>query len=1017
MFEYLDKLNEEQRKAATHLDGPLLIIAGAGSGKTTTLINRVAYMVDSGINPESILLLTFTNAAADNMKTRAKKLSNPDCGKITASTYHSFCAEVLREYAAFVGLNNQFVIITPQEELEAFKLCKSELGFGSMRSFPKAKDVMEIVSFCLNAMEDVEETIEGIFQNLDEKTMNAVKQVLERLKGYKEENRMLSYDDLLVKMHELLLNEDIRDILEDRYRYVMVDEYQDTCKIQEQIVMLLTKQNRNLAVVGDDYQCWHKDSLVETTNGTKKVSDICVGDEVQTIKKGKVCFSKVTNKTSHFGKVLSITTESGKNIRVTREHKMFASSPNFDEKYYVYLMYRKDKGFRIGITSGGKTKKINARTISERPEKLWYLKRCETKADACYLESYLSLKYQIPTLPFYCKDRNMAITQDNANKIFDKFGTNGFRLLEDFCMLFDYPNFIPQGITRCSEEKKNVNLQMDASHKYNSVSFEQKGQRVRKSFSNYKDAFVFAKRFAESKNAVLVEKLFFKEREFLNVVTASSLTVSMRIPVVENGEVVLDKIVNIEEVDDNCEVYHIEVESTGILIADKIASHNCIYGFRSADISNIIEFPERVGECEQVVIDTNYRSTKEILDVANEVMYAYADFGYPKQMKHTGRSLGKVAFVRPGKCDEEAQLIFESIRRWQEAGKNLSEYAVLSRKSKSTAGLEVKLTQAGIEYEKLGGLKFLEHQCILDMLSFFRAISNSMDELSWFHILDILPGIGEVFAHNVMNDLKNGTVDAPDSPWKKKKFYPDLVSLRSFVSEMEKKEDFEEVFDRVSDYYFDIVKRKIDHMVVSDEENRTKAYEQMEDDKETVGVLKDIAMKYDSIVSFLDSIVLDATPTVPTEGKVILSTIHSAKGMEWEHVDIMDCMDGITPELGAEHEDAMEDLRCFYVALTRAKDEEVLYAPYSAMICGKQYSNVTPFLSTCFDRGLLKLEASHKALGGESKKKIYLNVDYYEKNTAKSYGARWDADKRCWFVFEDHQNAKKLLMMYGQAYF
>ena len=206
-------------------------------------------------------------------------------------------------------------------------------------------------------------------------------------------------------------------------------------------------------------------------------------------------------------------------------------------------------------------------------------------------------------------------------------------------------------------------------------------------------------------------------------------------------------------------------------------------------------------------------------------------------------------------------------------------------------------------------------------------------------------------------------------------------------------------------------------MVVSDEENRTKAYEQMEDDKETVGVLKDIAMKYDSIVSFLDSIVLDATPTVPTEGKVILSTIHSAKGMEWEHVDIMDCMDGITPELGAEHEDAMEDLRCFYVALTRAKDEEVLYAPYSAMICGKQYSNVTPFLSTCFDRGLLKLEASHKALGGESKKKIYLNVDYYEKNTAKSYGARWDADKRCWFVFEDHQNAKKLLMMYGQAYF
>lgn len=1019
MFEYLDTLNEEQRKAATHIEGPLLIIAGAGSGKTTTLVNRIAYMVDNGILPENILLMTFTNAAADNMKLRASKLSNPECGKVTASTYHSFCADILRKYGTKVGLSKDFVIITPNEELEAFKLCKSELGFGAMKNFPKAKDVCGVVSLCLNACENVYDKIDEIFESDDEVRV-AVHKVVDKVFEYKKKNNLVSYDDLLTKMYELLQIEEVRSALESHYKYVMVDEYQDTCKIQEKIVMLLTKDNRNLVVVGDDYQCWHKDSLVETTDGPKKVSDICIGDEVQTIKKGKVCFSKVTNKTSHLGKVLSITTESGKNIRVTKEHKMFASSPDFNEKYYVYLMYRKDKGFRIGITSGGKTKKINARTISERPEKLWYLKRCETKAEACYWESYLSLEYQIPTLPFYCKDRNIVITQGNANKIFDKFGANGFKLLEDFCMLFDYPNFIPQGTTRCSEEKKNVNLQMDASHKYNSVSFEHNGQRIRKCFSNYKDAFVFAKKLVESQNATLVEKLFIKEREFLNVVTASSLTVSMRIPVIENGEVVLDKIMTIEEVNDFCdvydlcEVYHIEVESTGILIADKVVSHNCIYSFRGADISNIIEFPKRVGGCENAVIDTNYRSTKEILDVANEIMKANADFGYPKVMKDAGSRGSKVRMVRPENIEREAEAVYEEIVRWQSSGKNLAEFAVLERNSNSSARLELLLTKNGIEFEKLGGLKFLEHQCVIDMLSFFKVISNQNDELSWFHLLDILPGIGEVYAHRVMGDLKTDSIE--NHPvWSKKGFYKDLLGLTVFIRGMSRnagKMEFEKVFDLTVKYYFDIVKSKIDKMVCKDEETRILAMEQMENDKETIALLKEIAMKYNGIVEFLDSIVLDATPVVPSEGKVVISTIHSAKGMEWEHVSLLDAMDGIVPNMkNTRHDEDMEDLRCLYVALTRAKNEEVIYAPMEAMVLGCIYTEPSSFLKSSMGLGMIEMPREEK----KRKQKIYLNVSYYDKEEAKSYGAKWDANERCWYCYDTDKYCELLIKMFGQV--
>lgn len=1016
MFEYLDKLNEEQKKAAMHIDGPLLIIAGAGSGKTTTLINRVAYMVDRGIDAESILLLTFTNAAADNMKKRASNLSNPDCKKITASTYHSFCAEIVRKYASFVGVKKDFVILTPSEELEAFKLCKSELGYGKFKDFPQSKDVMDVVSTCLNKMEDVYSVLDDVLEEKGEIIKDAVKKVVKRLVEYKKENNLMSYDDLLVKMEELLRNEDIRDLLEERYQYVMVDEYQDTNKIQEKIVFALTRDKKNLVVVGDDYQCWHKDSVVITRDGVKKIKDLNIGDEVQTILKGKVDFSKVTNKSHHLAKTIKITTESGKEIKVTREHKMFASQPDFSKGYYVYLMYRKDKGFRIGITTGGKTKNVGIRTQSERAEKLWFLGRYETKYEAHYYENKFSLEYKIPQVPFYSNGRDLRVRQDEINKIFQEFGQNGFKLLEDFGMSFEYPNFIPQGTVRGLESKKNVYLQMDASHKTNNVSYESGGVRVRKYFNSYKDALFFANELVEKYNANFIERLFVENRTFLKTIPASNLTPTMMIPVEENGIVKLEKIVSIcNESEDLEEVYHIEVSQTGILIANQIASHNCIYSFRAADINNIIDFPKKIGGCKQIVIDKNYRSSKEILNVANEIMDAYANFGYPKIMKDNGKSNEKVTFVKPGRCDEESDLIFESIKKWRDSGRNLSEYAVLARKSKSSSLLEVKLAKEGIEYEKLGGLKFLEHECIVDMLAIFKAISNPSDELSWFHLLDILPGIGEVYAHKVMNDLKDGTLDREDSPWKKKKFYEDLVSLRAFVEEMRSNNDLEYVFDNSTSYYINIRNTKIENMVVKNEEYREQAREQLKDDVETIGILKDIAMGYDNLVEFLDSIVLDANVEIPTEGKVIISTIHSAKGLEWEHVDLMDCMDDIFPIKSGTEFEQMEDLRCLYVALTRAKDEEVVYAPNFAMICGKEYHKVSPFLATCFEKKLFKVDAStniHLRNGG---KKVYLNVSFHEKETAKSYGAKWDSLLRCWFIPEDHKNAPMLIRMFGQA--
>jgi hypothetical protein len=137
--------------------------------------------------------------------------------------------------------------------------------------------------------------------------------------------------------------------------------------------------------------------------------------------------------------------------------------------------------------------------------------------------------------------------------------------------------------------------------------------------------------------------------------------------------------------------------------------------------------------------------------------------------------------------------------------------------------------------------------------------------------------------------------------------------------------------------------------------------------------------------------------------------------MEWEHVDLMDCLDGITPT-GKSHEEDMEDLRCLYVALTRAKEEEVIYAPYSASICGKVYNDVSPFLKSSLELHLLQQDAYSASVKSIGMNKIYLNVNFYEKETAKNLGAKWDNAMRCWFIPEGHKNEKTLLAMYGKAY-
>ena len=253
-----EKLNKFQYEAVMHDKGPALLLAGAGTGKTRTLIYRVAHLIESGVSPESILLLTFTNKAANEMKERAEKMLKEKCG-ITACTYHSFCVKMLRFYEKMAGISPDFTIISGPDEADIIDIIKSELNFQKLKNMPSASVFASMLSTCVNKRLTLEELLKE--QKYWRFRQNERKLLLlrEKTKKYKDEHNLLNYDDILLKFNQMLMDySDIARRIEDTYQYIMVDEYQDTNALQDSIIKKIRKKNTNLMVVGDDMQSIYK---------------------------------------------------------------------------------------------------------------------------------------------------------------------------------------------------------------------------------------------------------------------------------------------------------------------------------------------------------------------------------------------------------------------------------------------------------------------------------------------------------------------------------------------------------------------------------------------------------------------------------------------------------------------------------------------------------------------------------------------------------------------------------------
>lgn len=252
---YSSELNEEQYSAVTAGEGPILVIAGAGSGKTRTITYRVAWLIESGVKPEEILLVTFTNKAAREMLQRVESLTGLNLRALWGGTYHHIANIILRRHANLLGYTNDFTILDTTDAKDMIDMCIDELKIDvKKRRFPKGEVLRELFSFAINTETSLENAIlkkTPYFADLIE----WIKAIKDYYDNKKKMTNSMDFDDLLTNLKKLLdENQNVYEKYATLFRYILVDEYQDTNKLQADLIDKLASKHRNLLVVGDDSQ-------------------------------------------------------------------------------------------------------------------------------------------------------------------------------------------------------------------------------------------------------------------------------------------------------------------------------------------------------------------------------------------------------------------------------------------------------------------------------------------------------------------------------------------------------------------------------------------------------------------------------------------------------------------------------------------------------------------------------------------------------------------------------------------
>ena len=337
-----------------------------------------------------------------------------------------------------------------------------------------------------------------------------------------------------------------------------------------------------------------------------------------------------------------------------------------------------------------------------------------------------------------------------------------------------------------------------------------------------------------------------------------------------------------------------------------------LYAFRGAEVGNIISFPEKHNS-RVIKIEQNYRSNQAILDVSNQMMSSYSQEGIPKWLTAVNDYGDEPQLYRPYSCMEEAVYVAEYIKDWITEN-DPAQLCVIVRTARASNFLESRLTAEKIPFEKRGGPKFFESKHIREILALFELTINKKNQLAWYRALSLLRNIGDAYSRKLADILSMGE---DLSKYKSRTFYSDLEEMLKVLDD---DSEWHERLSNMINYYLDLRIRNLGASNKKDKEELLLATKTVI--KADLDILTQVADSFDTAEEFIDDLMTSNVPSLEEGEGIVISTIHSAKGLEFDTVIMMGVSEGVFPR---EYSD--EELRCMYVALTRAKEHLLITSP------------------------------------------------------------------------------------------
>ncbi|MGH2761811.1 MAG: UvrD-helicase domain-containing protein [Thermoleophilaceae bacterium] len=983
----LEGLNEPQREAVLHAEGPLLILAGAGSGKTRVLTHRIAHLVGTGqAAPGEILAITFTNKAAQEMRERVEALVGARARAMWVMTFHSACARMLRADAERLGYTRGFTIYDEQDALRLVKNCVEELDIDPKRFAPRG--IRRQISDAKNALLDAEAyrlKVGSFFEQTAADVYDLYEQRLHAANA-------MDFDDLLFRCVNLFeLFDEVRDRYRRAFRHVLVDEYQDTNGAQYRWLQLLAEEHRNLCVVGDDDQCLVAGTTIALADGeSKPIEKVRPGDLVlSSCGSGELRPAQVTHVFQGRRQTgIRIRTRSGRELVSTGTHTHFAGYRNglTPAMYSTYVMRRDDLGFRVGMTGtlrngrGQSVAGVQARAMTEKAD-AWVISTHESGSEARVAEVVVAARYGLPTVPFVAQGKGRpGLMTDQAllDRVYSSVDSEsgGFRLLRDEGHATELPHHSWQGfegtrrrvvVTLCAErsgsqvfhtvaiggrDEKTRRVLEELGFRVMNPRQNRFGWRSEKYFKSYGEAVEGAAEIEHLLDVSVrsVARLGRRQPGLMNALPflpAASVRPGMAM-FTADGE--YDLVEEVDRIELDRPVYDLNVEATHNFIANGLITHNSIYAFRGADIRNVLEFEHQFPDAHVVKLEQNYRSTQTILTAANAVIANNRS----RKEKSLWSELGEGDPVHVRDLDDEhaeARFVVSEIERLVDEGGSRDEIAIFYRTNAQSRVLEDMLVRYGVSYQVIGGPRFYERAEVKDALAYLTLLVNPSDTVAFGRIVNSpRRGIGQTTQARLTGHAN--TIGA--TVWEVAARPDEVPGLGSaavkavgrFMSVMERLRERAEgavregagsarAGPRMSVGVGDLLSETLEetrYVEALRAERTVEAQVRLENLEELVGVGReyDTTSEEPSVEEFLQQIALfsEQDNLQDEQGLVTLMTLHNAKGLEFGVVFLIGLEDGVFPHSRSiESGDLEEERRLAYVGITRAKRE--LYLTYA----------------------------------------------------------------------------------------